>query len=88
MTNLSPDVHVRSIDAANAEAFERLCAAEPVLIDVLPAVAQESTQIGRDAGHIVWSGRTDRHGRSLILTWVTCSVAHEEVWRLVTIRGR
>src|SRR5438093_633293 len=38
MTNLSPDVHVRSIDAANAEAFERLCAAEPVLIDVLQAV--------------------------------------------------
>lgn len=38
MTNLSPDVRVQSVDTANAEAVKRLCAAEPVLVDVRPAV--------------------------------------------------
>src|SRR5712691_40859 len=38
MTNLFPDVRVRSVDTPNAEAVERLCAAEPVLVDVRPAV--------------------------------------------------
>ncbi len=38
MTNLFPDVRVRSVGTANAEAVKRLCAAEPVLVDVRPAV--------------------------------------------------
>src|SRR5712691_3558025 len=38
MTNLSRDLPVRTVEGANAEAVDRLCSAEPVLVDVRPAI--------------------------------------------------
>ena len=34
-------------------------------VDVPLAVAKQVTQIRREAGHVVWSGRTDWHGFAL-----------------------
>src|SRR5881227_2928355 len=58
-------------------------------VDVLPPVAQERTQVGSDAGQVVWSGRTDGHGRSLytcILGWIMRSVAPRHDKGTMTMR--